>query len=125
MLSTVFFIRITGSTTVSLAISSSDSTTAGEAYSLTCSATLNPSRNPPLPDPDIPSPTFEWFFGPNGDALLPSGLTPATTTLNNGVYTSTLQFSPLSPSHAGNYTCRLGAASLVNSAVVIVNGKIL
>ena len=124
MLSPVFFIRIADGSPLSVAISPSGSTTAGETYSLTCSATLH-SKNPSLPDPNIPSPTFEWFFGPNGNDPLLSGLTPTPTVLSGGTYTSTLQFSPLSPSHTGNYTCRLGAASLVNSAVVIVNGKIL
>ena len=28
----------------------------------------------PLP-PNVPSPTFKWFFGPYGNASLPSGLT--------------------------------------------------
>ena len=127
MLSTVWFSRVGGTSYYhynSVAISPSGSTTAGEAYSLTCSASLH-SRNPPLPDPDIPSSIFEWFFGPNGNGPLPSGLTTTATVLSGGTYTSTLQFSPLSPSHTGNYTCRLGAGSLVNSAVIIVNGKIL
>ena len=123
MISTVFFTRITGSSSVSVAISHSGSTTAAEVYSLVCSATLYPNRNPPLPDPNIPSPTFEWFFGPNGNALLPSGLTPTPTVLNSGTYTSTLQFSPLSQSHAGNYTCQLGAGSLANSIMFTVDGK--
>ena len=116
------FTRIANSDSVSVDISHSGSTTAGETYSLTCSATLH-SRNPPLPDPDIPSPTFEWFFGPNGDVPLPFGLTATTTDLNSGTYTSTLQFSQLNQSlHTGNYTCQLGAGSLVNSAMVNVNG---
>ena len=121
MLSTVFFIRIADESSLSVAISPSGSSTTGETYSLTCSATLS-SRNPPLPDPNIPSPTFEWFFGPNGNAPLPSGLTPMTTTLNSGVYSSILEFSRLSQSHTGNYTCQLGAASLVNRYNLTVAG---
>ena len=113
---------------MSVAISPSGSTTAraGETYSLTCSATLH-SNNPPSPDSYImPTPEFEWFYGPNGDALLPSGLTTPSTALNSGTYTSTLQFSRLSQSlHTGMYTCRLGAGSLVNSAMITVNGKYL
>ena len=70
----------------------------------------------------MPPPTFEWFFGPNGNAPLPSSLTTPATVLNSHTYTSTLQFSPLSQSHAGNYTCRLGAGRLVNSTMVTVNG---
>ena len=103
----------------------SGSSTAGETYSLTCSATLH-FNNPPSPDSYVtPSPTFQWFFGPNGDAPFPSGLTPGPTVLSSGIYTSTLQFSPLSQSHTGNYTCRLGAGSLVNSAMVTVNGIVI
>ena len=95
---------------------------AGEVYSLTCSATLE-RRNPTLPDPNIPPPTFEWFFGPNGN-IPQSGVTPMETVLNNNItYTSTLQFSPLSQSHTGMYTCRLGAGSLVNSHMLQVDGN--
>ena len=114
----MFFSPIAAS--LSVAISPSGSATAGDTYSLTCSAILHSSN--PSPDSNIPSPNFEWFFGPNANALLPSGLTPTPTVLNSGTYTSTLQFSPLSQSHVGNYTCRLGAGSLVNSAMVTVNG---
>ena len=121
MLSIVFFTRIAGPNTPSVTISPSGSTTAGETYSLMCSATLH-SGNPPLPDLNIPSLTFEWLFGPNGNAQLPSGLTTPSTVLSGGVYTSTLRFSPLSQSHAGNYTCRLGGGSLMNSAIVAVDG---
>ena len=107
-----------------MAISQSGSSTAGEIYSLTCSATLFD----PIPLPsNIPSPTFEWFFGPNGSAPLPSGMvamgTTSSSSSTNITYTSTLQFSPLSQSHIGNYTCRLGAASLGNNNMLTVTGK--
>ena len=118
MLSPVFFTRIADRSPLSVAISPSGSTTAGETYSLVCSATLH-DRNPAgSPNSYImPPPTFEWSFGPNGNAPLPSGMTATTTVFNsnNRAYTSTLQFSPLSQSHEGNYTCRLGVVSLVNS----------
>ena len=104
-----------------MSITSSGSTTAGETFSLTCSATLH-YNNPTLPNPNIPSPTFEWFFGSNGDAPLPSGLTHTTIDLSNGTYTSTLQFSQLNQSHTGMYTCQLGAGSLVNSTMITVMG---
>jgi hypothetical protein len=98
-----------------VAISSSGSGFAEESYLLTCSATLVDPV--PLPS-NIPTPSFEWFFGPNGDASLPSGAAPTSTNLqNNRTYTSSLQFSPLSQCHAGVYTCRLGAGILSNSAV--------
>ena len=106
-------------------ISSSGSSTVGETYSLTCSATLFAPI--PLP-PNVPSPTFQWSFCPlNVDLSLPSGVFPMGTTSSNNstsiTYTSTLQFSPLSQSHTGNYTCQLGAGRLMNSA--IVTGKVL
>ena len=119
MPSPVFFSRTNN---VSVAISPSGSTTAGESYSLTCFATLH-IGNPPLPDPNIPSPTFEWFFGPSGNDPLPSGLIPTATILNSNTYTSTLQFSPLSQTHTGNYTCQLGAGSLVNSSNLAITCK--
>ena len=58
----------------SVDISANGSSTAGKTSSLICSATLYPNRNPPLPDPSIPSPTFEWLYGSDGNAPLPSGL---------------------------------------------------
>ena len=102
-------------------ISPSGSSTAGEIYSLMCSTTL---RTNPLPI-NVPSPTFQWFFGPNGNASLPSGVTPMATVLgtNNTYFSSTLQFSRLSQSHAGKYTCRLGAGRLVADITIPVNGS--
>ena len=123
MLYIVFFSPLQTNRVSSVAISNSSSSTIGEVYSLVCTATLYPNKNLPLPDSSIPSPIFEWFFGPNGNDPLPSGLIPTKTVLNNGTYTSTLQFFSLSQSHAGNYTCRLGAGNLVNSSMLIANGK--
>ena len=107
------------------ASTNSTTTTAGERdYSLTCSATLfEPSRLPS----DVPSPNFQWSF--NGSPSLPSGVTTMPTVMNSSnttseTYTSGLKFSPLSQFHMGTYTCRLGAASLVNSALVNVDGKL-
>ena len=102
---------------------STGSTTAGKTdYSLTCSVALfEPSRLPS----DIPSPNFQWFF--DGSASLPSGVTVMPTVMSSSnstseIYTSTLQFSPLSQSHTGNYMCRLGPGRVVNSDMVTVNG---
>ena len=105
---------------LSVVISSHGSNTAGETYSLICSAILN--QNPPLPDPSIPSPTFEWFYNSDGNASLPLGLNPETT-FNGSTYISELEFSPLHQFNAGNYTCRLGAGNLVNSIIFTVTGK--
>ena len=99
----------------------STATTAGQRdYSLTCSATLfQPSSLPS----DAPSPNFQWSFG--GNTSLPSGVTPTPTVMSSSnssseTYTSTLQISPLSQSHAGMYTCRLGPGRLVNNVMVIL-----
>ena len=89
----------------------------GHVFSLTCSAQLIS----PIPLPaNVPSPNFEWFYGPNHNASLPSGVTPTATVWILGyTYTSTLQFSPvLNESHVGIYTCQLGAGRLANSSVV-------
>ena len=100
-------------------ISSYGNNTAGDNYSLTCSTTLITN---PLPT-GVPSPTFQWFFGPNGDALLPFGVTPRATILGiNNTYSSTLRFSQLSQYHAGIYTCQLGARRLAANKAVFVNG---
>ena len=108
--------------TSQVTISSSGPGIAGNAFTLTCSATL--FEPIPLP-PNVPCPTFEWFYGPHGNASLPPSVTPSTTVLMscNNIYSSTLLFFPtLNESHAGNYTCRLGAGRLVNSTVVSVDG---
>ena len=100
-------------------VSFSGSTDAGETYSLTCSATTFESYR--LPSNLTVTPTFVWSFG---NDLLPSGATPSGThSSDNITYTSTLWFSPLSQSHSGSYTCRLGAGRLVNTAMVTVNGN--
>jgi hypothetical protein len=103
----------------------STATTAGERdYSLTCSSTLfDPDHLPS----GVPSPNFQWSFG--GSSSLPSGVTAMPTVMsssnsNSETYTSTLQFSPLSQSHAGMYTCRLGAERLTNDFMITqVDGK--
>ena len=101
----------------------SEFSTAGRTdYSLNCSSTLfEPSHLPS----GVPQPNFQWSF--NGSASLPSGVAAMATVMSSSnstseTYTSILQFSPLSQSHTGTYTCRLGPASLVKSAMVTVNG---
>ena len=110
--------------------SSTDSTTttAGQRnYSLMCSSTLFEldrifSRS------DVPSPKFQWLFDGSSTSL-PSGVTAMPTVMSSNsdseTYTSTLQFSIISQSHAGMYTCRLGAGRLVISAMITVNGIII
>ena len=94
---------------------------AGNAFSLSRSATvIDPIALPS----NVPSPTFEWFFGPDTNASLPSGVIPTDTLWTTGnTYSSTLLFSPvLNVFHAGMYTCRIGAGRLANSTVVSVDG---
>ena len=99
-------------------LSPSGKSIAGKIFSLKCSATLIS----PVPFPsNVPSPTFEWFYGPHGNGSLPSSVTP-TATLNYFTYSSTLLFFPtLNESHAGNYTCRLGPGRLASSTEISVD----
>ena len=124
MLSTVqlgFDFRI-DPVTISPSTGSNATTSANTDYSLTCSVTLfDPSRLPS----DTPSPNFQWSF--DDSPSIHSGVTAMPTVMSSSnstseTYTSTLQFFPLSQCHIGMYTCRLGAASLANSAMVTVDG---
>ena len=89
--------------------------TAGGTGSLVCSAMITTSPRPE----NVPSPTVEWFFGPNSSPL-PSGVVTTPGSSN------TLQFSPLNQSHAGMYTCRLeGNARLAANKTLTVNGMLV
>ena len=106
----------------------STTTTAGQRdYSLNCSSILFEPTSV-TPQSGIPSPNFQWSF--DGSTSLPSGVTAMPTVMSSSnstseTYSSILQFSPLSQSHAGMYTCRLGPGRLENSAMVTVNGKMI
>ena len=78
-------------------ITSSGTATAGESYSLECTATVTGSDD---------QPTITWLMGPN---MITSGVMT-----NGGI--STLTFKPLSASHAGTYTCRATLGSAMDSA---------
>ena len=107
--------------TSQVTLSPSGPSIVGSSFTLRCSAILTSSV--PLPA-NVRSPTFEWFYGLNGNGSLPSGVNPSATVLMSGnIYSSTLQFFPtLKESHAGMYTCRLGAGRLVNSTIASVDG---
>ena len=117
--STVLF-SLSANSTFSVIMSSSGSSTAGETQHFTL-IKIHPYQSLY----SILSPTFEWLYGPDGNASLPSGLTPGATTFNSSTYTSKLEFSLLYQSFTGNYTCRLGAGNLVNSNMLKVTGIII
>ena len=85
-------------------ISSVSTESFGQIFSLLCSVDIFND----IEELSVPPPTFKWFFGPNGNASLPSGVAVSTIMSNSTTYTSTLLFSPPKVSHAGTYTCRLG-----------------
>ena len=103
---------------VTMTLSPPGPSVAGDTVSLTCSVTLVD----PVPLPtNVPCPTFEWFFGLNGSDPLPSGVT-SWANFSGYTFNSTLEFPPLNESHAGMYTCRIGAGSLANSTIISVDG---
>ena len=92
--------------------------TAGMNFTLECSAVITPN---PLPF-NVPYPSFEWFFGTNNSSL-PSGISVSSVSRSGNNYKSSLQFSPLSQSHAGMYTCQLGGNALLAARTTLaVNG---
>ena len=95
-----------------VAITPSGSNTAGEQYTLTCSASVDGTTG---------TPSFQWL-GPDGlnvittDSLMIIG-TPSS---------SILQFDPLQSSHEGNYICQvtvLGTVTEMRSTQVNVQGN--
>jgi hypothetical protein len=110
----------TAHNTSQVTISTSGPGIAGNFFTLRCTAILIS----PIPLPsNVPPPSFEWFYGPHGNASLPSGVTPRAN-FTDYTYTSTLHICSLNESHAGMYTCRIGAGRLENSTIVSVNGNL-
>ena len=105
-----------------MTISPSDNITesVGKSFILECSVDIVTN---PLPQ-NVPSPTFEWLYGPS-NASLPSGVIMSDVTNSSNTYTSTLKFFPLRESHAGVYTCQLGGNErlAVNTIVSVNPGK--
>ena len=66
---------------------------------------------------DTPTPSFEWF---HNDTL---SNRVSRVTNNSNTYTSTLQFSPLSHSHAGTYTCRVGGNARLEATATVNIGN--
>ena len=92
-------------------IHSSGASTAGQAHTLTCTATVVENL--------VVEPTLKWL---NTDTNIVGGnditVGPPITTNTNS--TLTLTFNPLHTSHGGRYTCRasinISAISLSNSS---------
>jgi hypothetical protein len=98
--------------TITISLSAPLIRIAGNGLSLVCSSVV--SFIPPPRDV-----IFEWFYGPNGNSSLPPGVTASNAINISSNYTSTLEFSPLVPSHAGNYTCRFGGNQRLQRTVEI------
>ena len=93
-----------GSVSISVSITPiSGTNTAGETYSLECSATVTGSND---------QPTITWLDPMNNP--VPSGMVTTTGSM------STLTFDPLSASHAGTYTCRATVGSTMQTATMDV-----
>ena len=86
---------------------------AGDTTNLTCSTVISSG-----PQPQTVM-IFEWFYGPDSNLSLPSGVTVSNNKPNNNHYTSILQFSPLISSHAGMYTCQFGGNQRLQSNVKV------
>ena len=86
---------------ISLSITPSGTYTAGETYSLECSATVTGSTD---------QPTIIWLDQINNP--VPSEMVTTTGSM------STLTFNPLAASHTGTYTCRGMVGGAVQSETV-------
>lgn len=102
----------------SVSITGHDTGTSGKIFSIACSTEV-------VTRSDSPYPYFEWFFGPSNNSL-PSNVAALAVTKVGIIYTSTLQFSPLSQSHTGIYTCRLGynEGLAAKATITVLNCKL-
>ena len=94
---------------LTVSITPSGTNTAGETYSLVCSATVTGSSD---------QPTISWLDAMNN--IVPSEMVTTTGSM------STLTFDPLAASHAGTYTCRAtvtGNVMRTDREVVYVESK--
>ena len=90
---------------ITVSITASGTNTAGETYSLECSATVTGSTD---------QPTITWLDPMNNP--VPSEMVTTTGSM------STLTFNPLSASHAGTYMCRAtvgGAVQYAAEAILV------
>ena len=87
------------SPTVTITVTSSGSATAGENYTLECTATVTGSSD---------QLDFTWLMSPMNSKVTSGVVTTGSM--------STLTFHPLAASHAGTYTCRAALGSAMDSA---------
>ena len=80
-------------------IQTSGSSTAGEAYTLSCTATIAAGL------PGNPTVSIGWL-GPSGTVTSGSGITLGTQATQGTTTTRTLTFNPVRVAHAGGYTCQ-------------------
>jgi hypothetical protein len=85
--------------TITIAITSSGTATAGESYSLECTVIVTGSTDLPM---------ITWLMGPMDNRITSGVVTTGSM--------STLKFNPLAASHAGTYTCRVTLGSAMESA---------
>ena len=88
----------------------SGSPTAGEAYTLVCSAGGSTA-------------TFQWLGPPDG--MTPVDISGSAISIASNSTTSQLQFMPLQQSHNGSYTCSVstdGQNLNSNPVIISVNG---
>ena len=89
---------LNNSSTITVSISTSGSTTAGEAYSLVCSITVTESTNL----------TIITWIDPMNNIVLSDRITTTAASI-------TLTFNPLIASHAGVYTCRAASGGEIQA----------
>ena len=92
-------------------VTPSGSNTAGEQYTLTCSASV---------DGTTATPSFQWL-GPDGMMVTTTDSLMITVTPSSSI----LQFDPLQSSHEENYICQVtvGTVTEMRSTQVNVEGK--
>ena len=103
------FLLLYASVSLSVTITPSGSPTAGETYSLECSATVSGIS-------DVPS--YQWLVG-QSDNRQPLNNDNSVTVNSNMV-----QFSTLRTSHGGMYTCQVSVGGLtVETSMTVEIGR--
>ena len=95
-------------------ISSVESSTAGEVYSLTCDVSLSQNLRQ--------SPVIEWV-GPDGNVIDNITLRNVSLTSSSPSATMTLLFNPLRTSHRGMYWCRATLTDMDANIMVMNNSS--